>query len=107
VQQLQREPRTDAERGPVHGDEPGGQPVRLIDSQPHERDASVLAQPGQPLYHIEFSNDGLITFPGGLPLKNAEGAIIGAIGVSGSSVEDDNEVATAGAESIVLAPAHA
>lgn len=66
-----------------------------------------LAQPGQPLYHIEFSNDGLITFPGGLPIKNAEGAIIGAIGVSGSSVEDDNEVATAGAESIVLAPAHA
>jgi len=56
-----------------------------------------LAQPGQPLYHIEFSNDGLITFPGGLPLKNKDGVIVGAIGVSGSSVEDDHEVAAAGA----------
>lgn len=62
-----------------------------------------LAQPGAPLYHIEFSNDGLITFPGGLPLKNAEGTIVGAIGVSGSSVEDDNAVAEAGAESLILA----
>ena len=62
-----------------------------------------LAQPGGPLYHIEFSNDGLITFPGGLPLKNADGAIVGAIGVSGSSVEDDNAVAEAGAESLMLA----
>jgi len=61
-----------------------------------------LAQPGAPLYHIEFSNDGLITFPGGLPLKNADGTIIGAIGVSGSSVEDDNAVAEAGAEAVLL-----
>ena len=66
-----------------------------------------LAQPGQPLYHIEFSNDGLITFPGGLPLKNAEGVIIGAIGVSGSSVEDDNAVAEAGAASLLAKPAPA
>lgn len=57
-----------------------------------------LAQPGQPLYHIEFSNEGLITFAGGLPLKNKAGVIIGGIGVSGSSVEDDHEVASAGAE---------
>lgn len=27
-----------------------------------------LSQPGQPLYGIEHSNDGLITFPGGLPI---------------------------------------
>jgi len=56
-----------------------------------------LSQPGKPLYNIEFSNGGLITFPGGLPLKDKAGNIIGAIGVSGSSVENDNEVATAGA----------
>jgi uncharacterized protein GlcG (DUF336 family) len=56
-----------------------------------------LAQPGQPLFNIEFSNNGLITFPGGLPLKDKNGDIIGAIGVSGSSVEDDHEVASAGA----------
>lgn len=59
-----------------------------------------LAQPGKPLYNIEFSNNGLITFPGGVPLKDKAGNIIGAIGVSGSSVEDDHEVAMAGAEAL-------
>jgi len=59
-----------------------------------------LAQPGKPLYNIEFSNGGLITFPGGLPLKDKNGNIIGAIGVSGSSVEDDHEVALAGAAAL-------
>ena len=63
-------------------------------------DLGQLAQPGASLYHIEFSNDGLITFPGGVLLKNKDGAIIGAVGVSGSSVEDDNEVACAGAAAL-------
>ena len=56
-----------------------------------------LSQPGGPLYNIEHSNNGLITFPGGLPLTNSGGEVIGAIGVSGSSVEDDHAVASAGA----------
>jgi len=55
-----------------------------------------LSQPGGSLYNIEHSNNGLITFPGGIPLKNAAGEIIGAIGVSGSTVEDDHTVAEAG-----------
>ena len=59
-----------------------------------------LSQPGQPLFNIEHSNNGLITFPGGIPIKNAQGEIIGAIGVSGSSVENDHTVAEAGAKSI-------
>ncbi|RZL45321.1 MAG: heme-binding protein [Pedobacter sp.] len=59
-----------------------------------------LSQPGQPLFGIEHSNGGLITFPGGVVLKNKEGKIVGAIGVSGGSVEQDHEVATAGAEAL-------
>ena len=59
-----------------------------------------LSQPGGSLYNIEHSNNGLITFPGGIPIKNAEGEIIGAIGVSGSSVENDHAVAEAGAATI-------
>jgi uncharacterized protein GlcG (DUF336 family) len=55
-----------------------------------------LSQPGGPLYNIEVSNSGLITFPGGIPIKNAEGKIVGGIGVSGGSVEQDHEVASAG-----------
>ena len=45
-----------------------------------------LSQPGGPLYNIEHSNGGLITFPGGIPIKNAAGDIIGAIGVSNFTV---------------------
>ncbi len=59
-----------------------------------------LSQPGGSLYNIEHSNDGLITFPGGIPIKNADDVIIGAIGVSGSAVENDHAVAGAGADSI-------
>ena len=56
-----------------------------------------LSQPGGSLYNIEHSNGGLITFPGGIPIKNTNGEIIGAIGVSGSTVENDHIVAEAGA----------
>jgi uncharacterized protein GlcG (DUF336 family) len=59
-----------------------------------------LSQPAGPLYNIEVSNGGLITFPGGVPLKNASGEIIGAIGVSGSTVENDHTVAVAGASAL-------
>ena len=59
-----------------------------------------LSQPSGPLYNIEVSNGGLITFPGGVPLKNASGEIIGAIGVSGSTVENDQTVAVAGASAL-------
>lgn len=56
-----------------------------------------LSKEDGPLYNIEHSNGGLITFPGGVPLKTADGTIIGAIGVSGSTVENDHTVAVAGA----------
>ncbi|MEM9457478.1 MAG: heme-binding protein [Myxococcota bacterium] len=59
-----------------------------------------LSQPGGPLFNIEHSNGGLITFPGGVPLKAADGTVIGAIGVSGSTVENDHTVATAGADAV-------
>ncbi len=59
-----------------------------------------LVQPGQPLYGLEVTNGGLVTFPGGIPLLGADGAVIGAIGVSGSSVEDDQAVAEAGAAAL-------
>jgi uncharacterized protein GlcG (DUF336 family) len=59
-----------------------------------------LSQPGGPLFGIEHSNDGLITFPGGVPIVNEQGVLLGAIGVSGSSVENDDLVAKAGAEAI-------
>jgi uncharacterized protein GlcG (DUF336 family) len=59
-----------------------------------------LSQPGQSLFGIEHSNGGLITFPGGVPIRSASGAVVGAIGVSGSLVENDHAVAEAGAAAV-------
>lgn len=61
------------------------------------KDLGALAQVGQPLYGIEVTNGGLVVFGGGELLKDKNGVIIGAVGVSGSSVENDMAVAQAGA----------
>jgi uncharacterized protein GlcG (DUF336 family) len=53
-----------------------------------------ITQPNTPLFNIEHSNGGLITFPGGVVIKNSSGDVIGAVGVSGSSVENDHAVAS-------------
>lgn len=67
--------------------------ARLFDME--SGDLGPLSQPGGPLFQIEVSNGGLITFPGGIPLEG-DGGIIGAIGVSGGTVEEDRRVAQAG-----------
>src|SRR5450432_4185924 len=59
-----------------------------------------LSQPGGQAWQIEHSNGGLISFPGGVPIKNSKEEIIGAIGVSGSSAENDHTVAQAGADTM-------
>jgi len=59
-----------------------------------------ISQPGGSLYNIEHSNGGLITFPGGIPIKDGSGTVIGAIGVSGSLVENDHAVAEAGVSAV-------
>ena len=63
-------------------------------------DLGKNSQPGSPLYGIEHSNEGIITFPGGIPIYNQAGELIGGIGVSGSSVENDHKVAEAGLKAI-------
>ncbi len=60
------------------------------------KDLAKLAQSGQPFFGIQASNDGrVMTFAGGIPLKR-DGQIVGAIGVSGGSGEQDQAVAEAG-----------
>lgn len=63
-------------------------------------DLGKASQPGGPLFNIEVSNGGLITFPGGLPIQDGSGTVIGAIGVSGSTVENDHAVAEAGQQAV-------
>ncbi|SDX94947.1 Uncharacterized conserved protein GlcG, DUF336 family [Lutibacter oricola] len=60
-----------------------------------------LTQPGGIIYNIEHSNGGLISFPGGVPIKNKNGIIIGAIGVSGGTIDEDRAIAIKGAKSII------
>lgn len=67
-------------------------------------DLTPMVQPGEQLYHVEFSNGGLITFPGGIPLKLDDGTVIGAVGVSGSTVDNDQKVAEAGVQAFDSAP---
>ncbi len=63
-------------------------------------DLGASSQPGGPLFNIEVSNGGLITFPGGIPLRNGDGEVVGGVGVSGSTVENDHTVAEAGAQAL-------
>lgn len=60
-------------------------------------DLGAAAQPGKDLYGIEVLDGGLVIFGGGELIKNKDGLIIGAVGVSGDSVANDVEVAKAGA----------
>jgi uncharacterized protein GlcG (DUF336 family) len=63
-------------------------------------DIGKLSQPGESLYMIEVSNGGLVTFPGGIPVTNSAGEVIGAVGVSGSTVDNDHKVAKAAVAAI-------
>lgn len=70
------------------------------------RAIGLLSQPGGPLWQIGNSNvaEGIIEFPGGIPLyKNGE--LAGGIGVSGDGVEQDENVAEAGAKGFEPVPA--
>lgn len=64
------------------------------------RDLGKASQPGQPLYGIEVSNGGLVIFAGGVLLTDKAGTIVGAVGVSGGSVDEDESIALAGAKAL-------
>ena len=58
-----------------------------------------LAQPGGSLYGIQFTNEGhIVIFGGGEPLYDKSGNIIGGLGVSGGSEEQDTSLAQYGKE---------
>lgn len=64
------------------------------------KDLGENSQPGQQFYGIHSSNQGrIMIFAGGIPLKQAD-QVIGAIGVSGGTGEQDQAVAEAGAAAL-------
>ena len=59
------------------------------------KDLAAAAQPGAQFYGIHGSNGGrIMIFAGGIPLRRS-GHVVGAIGVSGGSGEQDQAVAEA------------
>ncbi len=62
-------------------------------------DLGKKAEPGQPLYGIQTIPPSVI-FAGGTPIKSADGQVIGAIGASGSTPDNDKQVAQAGAQAV-------
>jgi uncharacterized protein GlcG (DUF336 family) len=64
------------------------------------KDLSKFAQPGADFYGIHVSNGGrIMIFAGGVPLKR-DGKVVGAVGVSGGSGEQDQAVAEAAAKAL-------
>lgn len=62
------------------------------------KDLAEHSQPENQFYGIHASNDGkIMIFAGGIPLKK-DGKVLGSIGVSGGSGEQDQAVAEAGAK---------
>lgn len=61
------------------------------------KDLATHSQSGGQFFGIHASNDGkIMIFAGGVPLKK-DGKVVGAIGVSGGSGDQDHAVAEAGA----------
>ncbi len=59
---------------------------------------SEVAQPGESLYGIHVTNGGrIVVFGGGVPLRDGD-EVVGAVGVSGGSVDEDVTVARAGVD---------
>ena len=64
------------------------------------RDLAAHAQSGGQFFGIHASNDGrVMIFAGGIPLRK-DGKVVGAIGVSGGSGDQDHAVAEAGAQAL-------
>jgi uncharacterized protein GlcG (DUF336 family) len=57
-----------------------------------------------PAHGIAASNGGLVTFAGGIPLKRSDGKLLGAVGVSGGTVDQDYEIAQAGLSGLANQP---
>ena len=65
------------------------------------KELASMSQPKQPLFGIAETHRGrVIIFGGGIPLK-AGGRVVGAVGVSGGTPDQDHEVAESGAAAFV------
>lgn len=59
-------------------------------------DFARVACPGGGAYSLELTNGGLTSFGGGLAVRDRNGVVVGGIGVSGASTEDDIAIGLVG-----------
>jgi len=57
-------------------------------------------KPGSPAHGLERTNGGLIVFGGGVPVRGANGQLIGAVGISGGSPDQDAQIARVAADAV-------
>jgi uncharacterized protein GlcG (DUF336 family) len=63
-------------------------------------DVGEFSKPGGTSPGLEQTNGGLVVFAGGIPLRNTEYVLIGAVGVSGGAVAQDLDIAEAAAAAL-------
>ena len=61
---------------------------------------ALACRPGESLYGLQFSNDGKVMILGGGEPLMIGNTIIGGLGVSGASAEEDSELAAFGAAAL-------
>jgi uncharacterized protein GlcG (DUF336 family) len=59
-------------------------------------------KPGAPAPALELTNGGLAPFGGGVPLRDGDGRLVGAVGVSGGAVAQDLEIAETAAAAMAI-----
>ena len=64
----------------------------------NSEDVWEYCKPGAPAHGLELSNGGLAPFAGGIAIKDRSGKLLGAVGVSGGSVNQDQAIAKAAVE---------
>jgi uncharacterized protein GlcG (DUF336 family) len=64
------------------------------------RHLTAAMQPGGPLYTAQHTSGGLSAIPGGVPITDEDGTLIGAIGISGGSGAQDDSIAVTAAETL-------
>lgn len=57
-----------------------------------------FSKPGGTSPGLEQTNGGLVVFAGGIPIRDGDGVLLGAVGVSGGAVAQDLAVAQAAAD---------
>ncbi|MDT8872855.1 heme-binding protein [Komagataeibacter rhaeticus] len=64
-------------------------------------DFARIGHPAGEAYMLEHTNGGLTSFGGGVVLRAADGGMLGGIGVSGASTQDDIDIARIAAATLV------